>query len=71
MSIIKTMNIISLHLNTVKPRLTATSLLRPLFLDAWKNGHTFSCKKPSLIRSPLNKAKFVWPVGDRINGVLR
>ena len=41
------------------------------FLDAWKNGHTFSCKKPSLIRSPLNTAKFVWPIGDRINGVLR
>ena len=29
---------------------TITLLLRPLFLAARQNGHTFSCKKPSLIR---------------------
>ena len=28
---------------TVKPRLTVTSLLRPLFLSAQQNGHTVSC----------------------------
>ena len=59
MSIIKSMNIISLHLNTVKPRLTATSLLQPLF---WPPGNTainFLVKKLSLIRSPLDMAKFV------------
>ena len=38
-----------------------TSLLQHLFLAARQNGHTFSCKKkkPSLIRSPVNTAKFV------------
>ena len=56
-----------LALDTVEPRLTVTSLLRPLFLAAWQNGHTFLLqKKPSLIRVT---AKFFWPIGDRINGV--
>ena len=54
-------------MDTVEPLLTATSLLRPLFLAAQQNDHTFSCKKPSLIRSPANTAKFFWPIGDRIN----
>ena len=36
--------------NTVKPRLTATSVIQSpcysaIFLDAWQNGHTFSCKR--------------------------
>ena len=30
-----------LALDTVEPRLTVTSLLWPLFLAAWQNGHTF------------------------------
>ena len=45
------------------------SLLRPLLLAAWQNGHAFSCKKSSLMRSPLNTAKLFCPIGDRINGV--
>ena len=46
--------------NTVKPRVTATSVIRSprnyghFFFVALQNGHTFSCKKPSLIRSPVN-----------------
>ena len=50
---------------------TVTSLLRPRFLAAWQDGHTFSCKKKKtlLIRSPVNAAKFFWPIGDRIDGV--
>ena len=49
---------------TVKPRLTATSLLRPLLLAAWrKPPYIFFQKRPSLIRPNF------WPVGDRINGV--
>ena len=55
-------------INTVKPYLTATSLLQPLFWGAWQNGHTF-CKKPSLIRSPINMTKIFWPTADCMNGV--
>ena len=40
---------------------TLTSLLQPLFLVARMNGHTFSCKKPSLIRSLVNTANFFVP----------
>ena len=29
----------------------------------------FLVKIPSLIWSPVNTAKFFWPIGDRINGV--
>ena len=36
------------------------------FLAAQQNGHTFSCKKPSLIQSPVEMAKFFWPIGDHI-----
>ena len=36
--------------STVESRLTATSLLRPRFFLARRNGHTFYYKKPSLIR---------------------
>ena len=41
---------------------TVTSLLRPLFLAALQNDHTFSCKKTSLIRSPDNTANFFAPL---------
>ena len=41
---------------------TVTSLLRPLFLAALQNDHTFSCKKTSLIRSPVNTANFFAPL---------
>ena len=41
---------------------TVTSLLRPLFLAALQNDHTFSCKKTSLIRSPINTANFFTPL---------
>ena len=41
---------------------TVTSLLQPLFLVARMNGHTFSCKKPSLIRSLVNTANFFVPL---------
>ena len=41
-----------------------------VFLAAWQNGHTFSCKKkPLLIRSSVNTANFFGPIGERINGV--
>ena len=57
-------------------RLTATSvlnmvasLLRPLFLATRLNGHTFSCEKPSLMRSLVNTAKLFCPIGDCINEV--
>ena len=35
--------------DTVEPRLTVTSLLRPLFLAAWQNGHTFLLQKKTLV----------------------
>ena len=41
---------------------TVTSLLRPLFLAALQNDHTFSCKKTPLIRSPVNTANFFAPL---------
>ena len=67
---IKSMNIISVHFNTVKPRLTATSSVNKnghFCLAALQNGHTctFSRKK-----TLVNTAKCFWPIGDRINGVL-
>ena len=37
--------------NTVKPRLTATSLLQLLFLPPGKNRHTFSCKKKTIVNT--------------------
>ena len=47
-----------------------TSLLRPLFLAAWLNDQTFSCKKnPCQYGHPINTAKCFWPIGDLINGV--
>ena len=55
------------------PPTTATSLLRPLFFFFWPHGKTtihFLVKRnTSLIRSPVNTAKFFWPLGDRIIGV--
>ena len=48
---------------------TVTSLLRPLFLATWQNGHTFSGKKkPSLIWSPINKANFSGPLLTVLTG---
>ena len=55
----------------------ATSVIRSsryyghLFLAARQNDHTSSWKrKTSLIRSPVNKARFFWLMSDRINGKL-
>ena len=45
-----------------------TSLLRPLFLVALQNDHTFSCKKTSLIRSPVNMANFFPPLVTVLTG---
>ena len=62
------------NINTVKPYLTTTSVIWPphyyshFFGGAWQNGPTFSCKKPSLIWSPINMAKIFWPIADCING---
>ena len=45
-------------------------IIMATFFAARQNGHTFSCKKKTLlIQSPINTAKFFWPTGDRINGV--
>ena len=49
-----------LEIDTAKPRCTATSLLRPLFLAALQNRHSFSWNKNQF---------FFWPIGDRISGV--
>ena len=46
-----------------------TSLLRPLFLAAGQNGHTFSCKKKPRSYGIVNTAKYFGQIGDRINGV--
>ena len=47
-----------------------TSLLRPLFLAARQNGHTFFCKKKNLVNTvSLIRPKFFGQIGDRINGV--
>ena len=62
---------------TVKPRLTATSVIRQLryyghcTLPPGKNRHTFSCKKKTLVNTatPLIRQNFFWPIGDRSNGV--
>ena len=62
--------------STVKPRLTATSVIRSpryfghFILAARQNGHTFSCKNTLVKWSPVNMAKlFFGSIGDRINGV--
>ena len=47
---------------------TVTSLLQPLFLVARMNGHTFSCKKPSLIRSLVNTSNFFVPLVTVLTG---
>ena len=63
---------------TVKPRLTATSVIRQLryyghcTLPPGKNRHTFSCKtKKTLVNTatPLIRQNFFWRIGDRSNGV--
>ena len=35
----------------------------------WQNGHTFSCKKPSIIQSPINTAEFFGPLVTVLTGV--
>ena len=35
----------------------------------WQNGHTFSCKKPSIIQSPINTAEFFGPLVTLLTGV--
>ena len=35
----------------------------------WQNGHTFSCKKPSIIQSPINTAEFFGPLVTVFTGV--
>ena len=45
---------------------TVTSSLRPLFFLAAQPDIIFLVKKPLLIRSPLNTASFVWPIGNQI-----
>ena len=53
------------HFHIVKPRLTATSLLRPLsFSRLEKTAIHFLVKK-----ALVNTAIFFWPIGDRIKGV--
>ena len=42
---------------------TVTSFYGLFVLGAWQNDPTFSCKKKTLV----NKAKFFWPIGDRIS----
>ena len=48
-----------------------TSLLRPLFLAARQNGHTFFCKKKKNFVNTVSliRPKFFGQIGDRINGV--
>ena len=59
---------------SVKPSLRATSVTRSppyygqLFLASWQNGHTFSWKKTSLIRSPVNTAKVFGPLVTALTG---
>ena len=45
---------------------TVTSSLPPFFFLAAQPDIIFLVKKPLLIRSPLNTASFVWPIGDQI-----
>ena len=48
---------------------TVTSLLRPIFfLASWQNGYTFSWKKTSLIRPPVNTAKVFGPLVTALTG---
>ena len=54
---------------TVKSHLTVTSLLQTPFLAAQQNGHTVTCKKPSLIRSLVNTTKCFGSIGNRIDEV--
>ena len=62
---------------TVKPRLTATSVIRsPRYYGHFlgppvKNRHTFSLKKKTVVNTatPLIGPNFFWPISDRINGV--
>ena len=56
---------------TVKPRLTATSLIRsPRY---YRHFFLAACRKPPYIflkkKNHVNTAKFFWLIGDRINGV--
>ena len=54
----------------MKPRLKATPLLRPLvFGRLAKTIIHFLVKKHSEYGHPVIKAKFFWPIGDRINAV--
>ena len=50
---------------TVKPRLTTTSLLRPLFFGRLAKTAIYFLVKKTLV----NTAKFFWPIGHRVNGV--
>ena len=61
---------------TVEPRLTATSVIRSpryhghfFWPPGWTTIHFLwkRKKKFSLIWSPVDTAKFFWPIGDRIN----
>ena len=56
---------------TVKPRLTATSLLRPLFGAACQKPPYIFFKKKTVVNTatPLIGPNFIWPISDRINGV--
>ena len=60
---------------TVKPRLTATSVIPSphyyghFFNRLAKRPEIFLEKKNLLIRSPVNAANFFGPIGDRIDGV--
>ena len=56
--------------STVKPRLMATTLLRPFFLPPDKNHHTFSCKRTLVNKAtPLIQPNFFGAIGDFINRV--
>ena len=65
--------------STVKPRLTATSVLRSpryyghFFWPPGKNRHKFSSQKKKKILvntvTSLKRDNFFSPIGDRINGV--
>ena len=50
---------------------TVTSLLRQIFFGRLaKRPYIFLKKKQtSFVRSPVNTAKYFWPIDDRINGV--
>ena len=44
-------------------------IITATFSATEQNSHAFSCKKPSLMWSAINMAKFFCPIGVRINGV--